>query len=50
MKKHDEDTLMEISQVFGTLSHVDCLSVFQNDASYSVVWRSFSQTVISETH
>ena len=28
MKKHDESALMHISQVFGTLSHVDCQSVF----------------------
>ena len=28
MKKHDKTALREISQVFGTLSHVDCQSVF----------------------
>ena len=28
MKKHDKYSLMEISQVFWTLSHVDCQSVF----------------------
>ena len=27
MKKHDKSALMEILQVFGTLSHVDCQSV-----------------------
>ena len=27
-EKHDQSTLMEIWQVFGTLSHVDCQSVF----------------------
>ena len=32
MKKHDKSTLMEISQVFVTLSHVDCQSVFGNGA------------------
>ena len=30
MKKHDKTALREISQVFGTLSHVDCQSVFWN--------------------
>ena len=28
MKKHDKSALMEISQVFGTLSHVDLKSLF----------------------
>ena len=28
MKTHDKSALIEISQVFGTLSHVDCPSVF----------------------
>ena len=28
MKKHDKITLMEILQVVGTLSHVDCQSVY----------------------
>ena len=49
MKEHDKITLMGISQVFGTLSYVDCLSVFRNCVSYRVVWRSFSQSVFSET-
>ena len=34
----------------GTLSHFDYLSVFRNSASYRVVWKSFSQSVISESH
>ena len=29
---YDKSALMVISQVFGTLSHVDCLSVFPSDA------------------
>ena len=33
MQKHYKNTLMEISQVFRTLSHVDCLSVYRNRAS-----------------
>ena len=28
MKKDDKSALMEISQVFGTFSHVECQSVF----------------------
>ena len=32
MKKHDKTALMEISQVLGTLSHVDCQSVFWSGA------------------
>ena len=28
MEKDDKSALMDISQVFGTLSHVDCQSVF----------------------
>ena len=48
MKNHDKSTLMEISQVFRTLWHVDWLSVFRNSPSYRVVWRSFSQSLISE--
>ena len=28
MKKHDKSAVMEILQLFGTLSHVDCESVF----------------------
>ena len=38
----NKSALMEVSQVFGTLSHVDCQSVFWNDAFYRVAWRSFS--------
>ena len=32
MKKHDKSAVMEIWQVFGTLSHVHCQSVFLNSA------------------
>ena len=32
MKKHDKSAPMDISQVFGTLSHVDCQSVLWNGA------------------
>ena len=32
MKAHDKNAVMEILQVFGTLSHVDSQSVFWNDA------------------
>ena len=28
IKQHDKSAIMEISQVFGTLSHVQCKSVF----------------------
>ena len=49
MKTHDKSALMEISQVFGTLSHVESQRVFHNDAFYRVLRRSFSQSVISET-
>ena len=37
MKKHEKIALMEISQLFGTLSHVYSLRVFRNDTSYRVV-------------
>ena len=50
MEKHGKSALMEISQVFASLPHVDCQSVFQNFAFYRVVWRSFPQSVISEIH
>ena len=50
MKKLDKGTAMEVLQVFGTLSHVDCKSVFRNGAFYRVVYRSFAQSAISETH
>ena len=50
MKKDDKSALMEIFQVFGTLSHVDCQSVFRDGAFYRVVCRSFSQSLISEIH
>ena len=50
MKTHYKSALMVILEVFGTLSHVDCQSVFRNDAFYRVVERSFSQSVISEIH
>ena len=30
--QHDKIAFMEISQVFGTFSHVDCQSVFWNGA------------------
>ena len=50
MNKDDKSALMEIFQVFGTLSHVHCESVFRNDALYKVVSRSFSESVISEIH
>ena len=46
MKKHDKSALIEISQLFGTLSHVHSLRVFQNDACYRVVWQSCSQSLI----
>ena len=29
-EKHDKSAFMEISQVFGTLSHVDCQCAFWN--------------------
>ena len=45
MKKHDKSALMEILQVFGPLSHVDCQSVFQNLSFYRVVSRSFLQSL-----
>ena len=48
MKKYAKTAPREISLLFGTLSHVRSLSVFRNDASYKVVWRSFSQSVISQ--
>ena len=37
MKKYDKGALMDILQVFGTLSHVDCQSVFRNGAFYRKV-------------
>ena len=37
LKKHGKSTIMEISQLFWTLSHVHSLRVFRNDASYRVV-------------
>ena len=36
-EKHDKSALMEISQVFGTHSHVHCQSVFSNGAFQRVV-------------
>ena len=36
-EKHDKSALMEIWQVFGTLSHADCKSVFCNNVSWTVV-------------
>ena len=48
MKKYDKSAPREISLLFGTLSHVRSVRVFRNDASYRVVWRSFSQSVISQ--
>ena len=50
MRKHDKRTLMEVWKVFGTLSHIDCQSTFRNGAFYRVVYRSFSQSVISDTN
>ena len=50
MKKDDKSALMDILQVFDTLSHVDCQSVFPNGTFYKKVWQSFSQSVISEIH
>ena len=47
-EKHDKSALMEISQVLGTPSHVDCQGVFPNGTFYTVVWRTFSQSVILE--
>ena len=35
-EKHEKSTLIEISQAFGTLSHVDCQSVFWNGTFYIV--------------
>ena len=32
MRKHDKSAGMEISQVFGMVSHVDCQSVFWKSA------------------
>ena len=32
IKKHDNSGLMDIAQVFGMLSQVDCQSVFWNGA------------------
>ena len=37
MEKYDKSTLMEIWQVFGTLSHVDCVNVLRKGASHRVV-------------
>ena len=37
MTIHNKGALMEILQVFVTLSHVHSLRVFRNDASYRVV-------------
>ena len=50
MNKDDKSALMEIFQVFDTLSHVDYQSVFRKGAFYRVVCRRFSQSVISENH
>ena len=50
MKKDAKTSLMEISHVLRRPSHVDCLPVFRNGASYRVVWGGFSQSLISETH
>ena len=47
-ENHDKSALMDILQVFRTLSHVDCQVLFRNEAFYRKVWRSFSQSVISE--
>ena len=37
---------MEISIVFGTLSHIEFQGAFRNGGFYRVVWRSFSTSVI----
>ena len=37
IKTHHKSAIMEIFQVFGTLSHVDCQSMFQNEAFHRVV-------------
>ena len=50
MEKHDKSILRKIWQVFVTLSIADCQSVFRNGTFYRVVWRSFSQSVVSEKH
>ena len=50
MKRHEKSYLMEIWEVFGTLSHVVSQSLFRNGAFYRVVCWSFSQSVISEIH
>ena len=47
MKKHNKNDLMAILQVFGTLWQVDCQRLFQNGTFQRVVWRGFSQSVIS---
>ena len=49
-EKHEKSALMEIWQVFGTLSHVDCQRVFWNGAFSRVVSPGFSQSLISEIH
>ena len=50
LKMHYKSAFMEILQAFETLPHVDCSSAFRNSAFDRVVWRSFSQSVISEIH
>ena len=49
-EKHEKSALMDILQVFGTLSDVDCQSVFRNGTLYKGVSRSFSESAISEIH
>ena len=41
IKKHGKYALMQISQTFETLEHVDCQSMFWNNAFQIVVYTSF---------
>ena len=36
-EKHEKSALMDILQVFSTISHVDCQSVFRNAGFHRVV-------------
>ena len=48
VKKHDKRALLEISQVFGTLSHVDCQSLFWNGAVISEIDSLWGSSLLSK--
>ena len=50
MEKDDQSALMEISQVFGTLSHIDCQNMLWKGSFKTVFQTGFLQCVISEIH